>query len=155
ISNRQMAMAYGHHNPRRDCRRILCAGPARPALLSQGAGFRGWRSIGTDTSPLFSPRTDFDMKSSAARHRIDVLNRARQRQRRPGLSAVVGAEHLALIARAEIDLVWVGRMERHRHDRSVDLHLVKPTPRLPRVLAAIEPAVVARGGDAECRVDGL
>src|SRR5215467_5922207 len=62
---------------------------------------------------------------SAARDRVDVLNRARQRQRRPGLSAILGAEYLALIARADIDLVRVGRMQRHRHDRSVDLHRLR------------------------------
>src|SRR5689334_11996983 len=60
-----------------------------------------------------------------------------------------------LLQRTAGPYIWVSRMQRHRHDRSVDLHLVKPSPRLPRVLAAIEPAVVARGGDAERRIDGL
>src|SRR6185436_14619552 len=56
---------------------------------------------------------------SAARDRVDILNRARQRQRRPDLPAILGAEHLALIASSNINLSGVGWMQGYRHDRSV------------------------------------
>src|SRR5215475_9672524 len=128
---------------------VLLAGQ-RPAEVSL------WREARDSLArPEAASKRAWARFGSAARDRVDVLDRARQRQRRPGLSAIMGAKHLALIARADIDLVGVVWMQRHRHDRSVNLHLVKPAPRLPRVLTPIEPAVVARGCDTERRVNGF
>src|SRR5262249_3449461 len=92
---------------------------------------------------------------SAARHRIDVLDRTGYWQCRPGLAAILSAEHLTLVARADIDLIGVARVEPDRHDCAVDLHLVEAPPGLAGIVAAVETAVVARGGDAQRRVHGL
>src|SRR5947207_14106307 len=87
--------------------------------------------------------------ASAARHRVDVRDRARQRDRRPGLAALLRAEHLALVACADVDLLGVGLVQADRHDGPVHLHLVEALPGLARVLAAIKPAVLAGRSDAE------
>src|SRR5436190_24227004 len=106
------------------------------------------------TSPTMTSVSAGPM-ASAARHRVDVLDRARQRHRCPGLAAILGAENLALVARADVDLLGVGLMQAHRHDRTVHLHLVEALPGLACVLAAIEPAILARGRNAERAVHGL
>src|SRR5262249_49486394 len=83
---------------------------------------------------------------SSARHRVNIRNRAWQRQRGPTLSAILCAEDLALVARADVDLLGVGLVQSDRHDRAVHLHLVEALPGPARVLAAIDASVVARRG---------
>src|SRR5262249_25886391 len=90
-----------------------------------------------------------------ARHLADVLAGPRPGQRLPGRAAVLCAEHLALIARADIDLSGVARMQPDRHDRAVHLHLVESAPSLAGIVAAIEAAVVARSRDNERRGGGV
>src|SRR5258708_3179017 len=87
---------------------------------------------------------------SAAGYRVDVLDLAGQRQGLPGLAGILGAEHLAVVARADIDLTGVAVMQADRHDGAVHLDLVEALPALAAIGAAVEPAVVARGGDRKC-----
>ena len=63
------------------------------------------RSVGTACHPEGGARGTFRAATPlAASHRIDVLDLARQRHRLPGLAGVLGAEHLAVVAGADIDL---------------------------------------------------
>src|SRR5471032_1748409 len=109
------------------------------------------RSRASTTTPASSAA---DRRSRlAARHRVDVLHFARQRHGLPALAAVLRAEHLAVVARADIDLFGVTLMEADRHDRAVHLDLVEALPALAAVLAPVDRAVVARGGDRERGVE--
>src|SRR5262249_53926221 len=93
--------------------------------------------------------------SSGAGHRIDILDGARQRHRRPARTAIPRAEDLALIAGADIDLGRVSGAEPDGHDRAVHLHPVKTRPAAAGVLAAIDPALVAGCRGAQRRVNGM
>ncbi len=89
--------------------------------------------------------------NSPAGQRVDVLHALRQRRLAPGRAAVLGAEHFA-IARGDIHLLRVAVMQTDRHQRAVRLHLVEALPGLADVLAAIERAVLRRGGDTQAGV---
>src|SRR5436190_21876377 len=67
--------------------------------------------------------------NSPATERVDVLDVLRQRRPAPGLAAVLRAEHLA-VARGDVDLLLVRRMQADRHQGAVRLHLVEALPRL-------------------------
>src|SRR4029453_1171235 len=85
-------------------------------------------------------------ESLAASHRVDVLDLARKRHRLPRLAGILGAEHLAVVAGADIDLLGIGLVQADRHDRAVHLNLVEALPALAAVGAAVEAAVMAGGG---------
>src|SRR5476649_1581783 len=95
------------------------------------------------TSASFMPR------GLSAGHRVDVLDLTGQRHGLPGIAAVLRPEDLAVVARADIDLLGVFGMQADRHDRAVHLDLVEAFPALAIVLAAVEATVVARRGDAQ------
>ena len=57
------------------------------------------------------------------------------------------------IARGDVDLLGVAVMQADRHHRAVRLHLVEALPGLADVLAAVERAVLRRGGDAQAGVE--
>src|SRR5215203_4342149 len=92
------------------------------------------------------------MDQLAASQRVDVLNVLRQRCLTPGLAAILRAKHLAITG-GDIDLLSVRGVQANRHQRAVRLHLVEALPALADVLAAIERAVLRRGGNAETRIE--
>ena len=65
---------------------------------------------------------------SAAGYGIDVLDRPREGHRLPGVTPIAGTEDLAVITRANIDLLRVSGVKADRHNSPVHLHLVETLP---------------------------
>src|SRR4029453_16604936 len=102
--------------------------------------------IGTACHPEGEARGTFRATTRlSASDRINVLHLARQRHRLPSLAGILSAEHLAVVAGADIDLLGIARVQADRHDRAVHLDLVEALPALAAVGAAVEAAAVAGG----------
>src|SRR5919106_330364 len=111
-------------------------------------------SVGTACHPEGGARGTFRAAMPlSASYRIDMLHFARQRHRLPCLAGILRAEHLAVVAGADIDLGGIAVVQADRHDRAVHLDLVEALPALAAIGAAIEAAVVAGGGDGERRIE--
>src|SRR5262249_31397090 len=99
------------------------------------------------------PRLLRSRSQLAAGQRVDVLGALRQVHRLPAFAAILRAEHFAVVARREIDLLRIAWMWCHRHDGAVYLHLVEPLPALALVLAAVHRAVLAGRRNAQRRIE--
>src|SRR4051794_19780513 len=88
-------------------------------------------------------RGTLSAKLSPDRQGVDVLYTGRQRQRLPGVAAILGPIHFAFITRTQVNLVGVAVMQRNGHDGAMHLHLVETFPRRAFVGAAVDAAVLA------------
>src|SRR5579859_2289662 len=118
--------------------------PAR-ALSSPARTVASTRTASMRDSVFRPARCDFfgryEPAVSPACQCVNVLYAGRQRRFAPRLAAVVRAEHFA-VARRDIDLLGVTRVQRDRHQRAVRLHLVETLPSFADVAAAIKRAVL-------------
>src|SRR6266850_2806183 len=121
------------------------------SVPSCGAAHAGAMAVRTARTTSPSSRVRRPGRSGAG-ERIDVLHAFGQAMLAPGTSAVLGAEDLARTADA-VDAVGIGRVQRDGHHGRLRLDaVVEALPRLARVVAAVERAVLAARGGAEARI---